>query len=320
VAIDAHVERADGNLALRRFRPRTPGRFSRRGPLEEVAAYWLAGSDAHWHLITYGLSELYAKETLDRHRSGFGFELTFRWAPPDAAEPEEPHWAVDMLTSLAGYVWSGGEPFESGDQIDLRGPIRLGADTPITAAVVVEDPGLSPLDGPFGRVDFLQVVGVTADELELCRAWSTEAVVETLAGRDPLLVTRLDRGSFAEEIGHKAVLAAQGPNEELGVSTLSVRRGRRGGAIVEMGSGAAAALGQALRRSLRAPSSTFRLVGHDEELYFRAGEAPSWSAPPGFVEVVVPLDQVPELAALFDGNTGWGRRPQWSGLRFHVVK
>jgi len=32
----------------------------------------------HWHIVGYGMSELYAKETDDPEESGWGFELTFR--------------------------------------------------------------------------------------------------------------------------------------------------------------------------------------------------------------------------------------------------
>ena len=83
-----------------------------------------------------------------------------------------PYWAVDFLASMARYVQSSGHPFADGHLMDLRGPIRLDSPTDITAAVVVEDPGLTTLAGPFGSVQFLQFVGLTADELELCRSWS----------------------------------------------------------------------------------------------------------------------------------------------------
>ncbi|KAG1606612.1 hypothetical protein G6F45_013943 [Rhizopus arrhizus] len=37
----------------------------------------------HWHYITYGFSELYAKESSDADASGYGSELTFRLAAVD---------------------------------------------------------------------------------------------------------------------------------------------------------------------------------------------------------------------------------------------
>src|SRR5215831_5073203 len=47
-------------------------------PIHGISAYKNAEPRRHWHLITYGFSELWAKQSSDRDVSGFGFELTFR--------------------------------------------------------------------------------------------------------------------------------------------------------------------------------------------------------------------------------------------------
>jgi hypothetical protein len=48
-------------------------------------------------------------------------------------------------------------------------------------------------------------------------------------------------------------------------------------------------------------------------------DAATWSTDGALLRVDVPLDEVDGLAGLFDGRTGWGRRPAWSGLRWRVV-
>jgi len=269
--------------------------------------------------VTYGLSELDAKESDDRDVSGWGFELTLRLA--GAAEP--PLWAVDLLANLAAYVWTSGHPFAPGHHLDLGGPMKLGSSTRLTAAVIVRDPVLGGMKGPLGAVEFLQVVGLTADELEACRAWRTEGVVELLARRDPLFVTDLARASVLDDPASAAELRRRAGQDgssltELRIGRLRVsRRLRR--TVVELGAGAAAALGPALRRELIGDGASFRLVGDDAEVRFVVSEAPGWTAGEGRVELRVPLGEVEGLAALFDGRAGWGRRPAWPGLRWHVV-
>ncbi len=315
-ALDEHVNAADGGPETDRIRPR-----SRKGrpapPVEEITLHEITDPH-HWHLVTYGLSDLHRTDA-DTDASGWGFELTFR-----VEEEGPPLWAADLLTSLAAYVWSSGHPFAAGHNVDLRGPIRLDSATSITAAMIIEDPVLGRLEGPFGTVRFLQVVGLTAGELELCRAWTTDGVGELLARSDPLMVTRLERTGvdedpqWAEEITRRR--AEEGSSlHELRVATLAVYDQRGRGTVAEMGAGAASALGPALRRELLAVGAAFSVIGDDYELRFVAAEAARWSWAGVILEIAVPVPAVEEMAALFDGRTGWRRSADWPGLTFRVV-
>lgn len=303
-AINAAVVRADGEVVARHH-PRAPHRFRGQGPLREVVVT-RPGAPGHWHLVTLGLSELDAKESDDPGVSGWGFELTFRLRAAD-----EPLWAVELLANLAAYVWTTGHPFAPGHHLDLGGPIRLGHDTAVTAAVVVRDPGLpAVLDGPFGGVEFLQILGLTADELEACRDVGTEAVVEVLARGNPLLVTELDRGSGLTGLSPPRI---RRPADALQVGTLRWSR-RAGRLTVELGAGAAAAVGPALRRSTR-----LAVRGDAGEVVFEPGDEAGVDVRDGAVVITVPEEERDGLAALFDGRTGWGRRPAWPRLRWHVA-
>ena len=51
------------------------------------------------------------------------------------------------------------------------------------------DPELQTIDTPHGSVAFLQLVGVTSDELAEMRVTTTEPVLSRLAGPNPLLIT-----------------------------------------------------------------------------------------------------------------------------------
>jgi hypothetical protein len=272
--------------------------------------------------VTYGLSEIDAKESEDPDVSGWGFELTIRVEAAADIE-EEAAWAVDLLTNLAVYVWTSRHAFAPGHHVALGGPIRLGSETRLTAAAVVPDPALGEMTGPFGSVRFLQVVGLTGDELELCRAWSTDGVFDLLRSRDPHLVTRLGRSSILDDPDVQADVATRRAVDgasltELRVGSLEVERRPGRGTLVRMGAGAAAALGPALRRELVGDGANFDVVGDDATVAFGVGET-GWSVTGDRLEVTVPLDEVPALADLFDGRTGRGRHRALRGLHFHVV-
>jgi suppressor of fused-like protein len=323
-AARAHVEHIDGAAARARFTPGPAGRLKRGGPLHEVDAHLLE-RPPHWHLVTFGLSDLWEKTSDDPEVSGWGFELTLRLPARDGAG-QAPAWASDLLTNLAAYVWQTGHDFAYGDHIDLRGPIRLGSRSAVTAAALAVDPALGTLQGPFGLVEFLQVVGLTADELELCRAWRTEAVLNLLAGIDPLLVTDPDRRSLLDDPTVReraeAGIAAEGSSlDELRVARLQWRtpgRGRRG-TVVELGSGAATALGPALRRKLNHSGATFRVVGDAGGLTFTIASAPGWRASAAGITVEVPLGLVDALAGLFATRAGRHELAELPGLQFAIL-
>ena len=341
-AIDAHLEGLVGGPADKHWKPGTSNRLRGATPLVDIAGWRI---EDHWHLVTYGLSEMEEKQSPDKLVSGWGFELTVR-VPLQAATPlpaaraaearadgaqtskarsagTGPEWAVDLLSNLAIYVWTYGHPFAAGDLIDLRGPVLpKDAKSPITGAVVVSDPGAEPLDGPFGRVEFLQIVGVTADELEACRSWDTAGLIGWLAKADGWLVTRPDRRSILAE-PHRAAeldqLTAASPGfRELVVGTLRVTRRPFGRAVVTIGGGASAALGPALRRELAKAGDSFVVLGDTGQVRFAVGADAHWSIEGESVQVTVPPDEVEALANLFGGQKGWGSHPSLSGLRFHV--
>ncbi len=324
-AIDAHVDAVDGGPADERWTPHPRHGRQEDAPLAEVTGHRLpagiGGADrAHWHLVSYGLSEVDDKESPDPAVSGWGFELTLRLAGAEV----DPEWAVGFLTNLANYVWTSGNAFAAGHHVDLRGPVKLDSTSAITAAAVIADPQLGVLDGPLGAVEFLQVVGLTADELELCRSWSTEGVVGLLAEENGLLVTDIDRASILADLGIRERVGALAAGDgsaltELRVASLRWRTRLGGRAVIELGSGASAALGPALRRELIGPDASFAVEAADQRVRFVVGEAPRWSIDGEQLEVEIPLEEVTGLADLFDGRTGWGRRSILPRLRFRVT-
>lgn len=167
-------------------------------PLDGISAYSREEPVPHWHLVSYGFSELYEKESKDPGSSGYGFELTFRLLR-SRGESVPPAWALNFLQNLARYVFETGNIFARGHHMSANGPIALGVSTGIRAVAFDIDPELPAKETTNGHLDFLQVVGVTLDELDAIKAWSSEPFLELLKEKSPLLVTDLARKSVLDD-------------------------------------------------------------------------------------------------------------------------
>lgn len=164
-------------------------------PLDGISAYRRELPVPHWHYVTYGLSELYAKESDNPEWSGYGLELTFRLraAEEDAGAPK---WVFNFLQNLARYIFQTGNVLAPGDWMTANGPIALETDTAICSMGFVEDPELPPLDTPHGKLVFTQVVGLTVDEEFAAKRWKTARLLDVLLPHMPLWVTDLQRDSL----------------------------------------------------------------------------------------------------------------------------
>lgn len=164
-------------------------------PLQGISAYARETPVRHWHFVTYGFSELYDKESDDLDYSGWGIEMSFRLCV-DNFEDQPPTWVFNFLQNLARYVFRSGNVFADGHYMNANGPIALEENTDIRAMAFIEDPELKTLSTPNGRVQFLQIVGLTEDELLALMQWSTHKALEVLQPYLPLYSTNLSRSSL----------------------------------------------------------------------------------------------------------------------------
>ncbi|WP_433179256.1 suppressor of fused domain protein [Actinoallomurus sp. CA-150999] len=177
-------------------------------PLDGISAYPRTDPVPHWHFVSYGMSELYSKESSDPSESGWGFEFTFRVAR-DPAETTPPVWAMNFLQNLGRYVFQSGRWFEPGHTMNANGPIAASrTDSAIQALTFTVDPELGEISTPHGKVQFLQVVGLTIEEYEAARQWESSALLGLLEPRTPLHVTDLDRGSLLADPAIAAAVRA----------------------------------------------------------------------------------------------------------------
>lgn len=167
-------------------------------PLDGVSIYRVAEPRPHWHYVSYGLSDLYGSGEPGGDVSGFGFEFTFRLAAEDALSAEHcPVWPVNLMQNLAGYVFRTGNLFGPGHHLDANGPIEAdNSATRLTAVGFVTDPRLGTIATPHGRVVFLQLLGLTADDLTAAMSWNAESLYALLVEKYPLGVTEMSRDSL----------------------------------------------------------------------------------------------------------------------------
>ena len=87
--------------------------------------------------------------------------------------------------------------FEAYHFIPTNSPLRLNTDTKLVGVAFAPDSILGGIDTPNGRVEFLQMVGITQRELDWLHEDPTTGRVERLIGMmredNPLLITDLKR-------------------------------------------------------------------------------------------------------------------------------
>ena len=170
-AIDDALERSVGTDGLIHF---STGRLPDHG----VYGIHALPVDCGWLLVTLGLTDLFSAGKQDQDISGWGHELTLL-VPRADSDQAPPEWALHLLDTLGDYVQTQARPFAHGHRMDPGGPID-GGESALTALAFVSDPLIPSADSPHGRVDFLRVVGITADELNQMKQHGTVAVLEAL--------------------------------------------------------------------------------------------------------------------------------------------
>ena len=105
-------------------------------PLQGASAYPEAD---HWHFVTYGLTELFGKESDIAEISGFGYELTMRVRRDGEEQP--PDWPFALLAKVAAAARAGHE-FSVGHRLQVGGPITGAQGCVMEAIAFTSDPSL----------------------------------------------------------------------------------------------------------------------------------------------------------------------------------
>lgn len=133
-------------------------------PLQGISIY--DGGD-YWHFVSYGLSELYEKESEDLEWSGYGFEFTLKLKKAGLADEDaELRTICGIFQSLARLTFQNGEIFQASEYI-YTGQ-TLGMDnrqqSKLTGFITALDEA-GEIVTPNGKVQFVKLIGATDAEL-----------------------------------------------------------------------------------------------------------------------------------------------------------
>ncbi len=144
-------------------------RFGGDQPLDGISVY---DGGSYWHFVTYGLSELYDKESDIPEISGYGMEFTFK-LKKDAYENEEDEirCVCGILQSIARITFTNGELFHVYESLytGQSEGIDCNRRSNITGFITVPDDKFHEIDTPNGKVCFVEFIGVTDRELKAVR-------------------------------------------------------------------------------------------------------------------------------------------------------
>lgn len=148
----------------------------------------------HWHLVTEGLE---ARE--------LEMELTLR-VPRAPEDREPPEWAFRLLITMGNFMREGG-PVSPGDTQQLGFPVSTSEMLP--AACFLEDVEHGSVATPDGEVAFVQLFGLTRDEMDLLTLWSAVDFASELRKENGAMLTDPYRPCTLEDPERRAMFEAR---------------------------------------------------------------------------------------------------------------
>ena len=117
------------------------------------------------HIVTYGMTILYGdEEAFGEEWNGWGYEMTIKLNETDN---NNCLWAIDMMSNLARYTYKTNRYFEPYQFVKGNGSsLHIGTPSSITALMIVPDTEIEGRKTVYGKTEFLQLVGITQNELE----------------------------------------------------------------------------------------------------------------------------------------------------------
>ena len=116
-----------------------------------------------------------------------------------------------LIQNIARYVFKSQKWFEPFHYIPANGQIRHQCDTKLTGIAFILDPELGKISPPHGEVQFLQMFGITDEELDLLKAEELKVseLIDKHSHANPLLITDLDRSAVEKTWLSKFFSASQ---------------------------------------------------------------------------------------------------------------
>lgn len=153
-------------------------------PLDGISVY---DGGSYWHFVSFGLTEIYEKECENKEISGYGYELTFKLKKENYEDEEaELKNICGILQMVARLVFRNGEVFNADEFIYTGQSTGIDAfqKSNLTGFILIKDPTVKSIDTPNGKVNFLELVGMTDAELKTLSSIGTVRDIYAELGSD----------------------------------------------------------------------------------------------------------------------------------------
>ena len=140
-------------------------RLGGNDPLDGISIY---ETKDYFHFVTFGLSELYEKESENKDYSGYGFEFTLKLKRSSLSnEEDEIRCICGVLQALARMTFEKGEIFQPNEYIYTGQTTGIDAtsSSKITGFITTLDE-VGEIHTPNGLVQFVQLIGMQDQELK----------------------------------------------------------------------------------------------------------------------------------------------------------
>lgn len=135
-------------------------------PLDGISVY---DGGNYWHFVSFGQSEIYEKESNVKEMSGYGYELTFKLKKDNYEDEEaEIRNICGILQMIARITFTKNEIFQPFEFIYTGQTVGIDAKqkSNLTGFITIKDPTVETIDTPNGKVEFLELIGMTDAELK----------------------------------------------------------------------------------------------------------------------------------------------------------
>lgn len=164
-AIVHHFEKIYGTKEMEHYAVLIPWELGGKDPLRGISVY--DGGD-YYHFISFGLSELYEKESSNQELSGYGMEFTLKLNKHGIENVDgELRCVCRSLQTIAKYTFTDGERFLPNEYIytGQKTGMDVGQKSKLTGFITVEDEVARSIETPNGTVTFVELIGATDAEL-----------------------------------------------------------------------------------------------------------------------------------------------------------
>lgn len=156
-----------------------PWMFGGNDPLEGISIY---DAGDYWHFVTYGLSELYEKESENLEYSGYGMEFTLKLKKGCYEDEDaEIRGLCGIFQSIARMTFNSGEIFDVYEYLYTGQTEGMDVEqkSKITGFITIPDEKAGgEILTPNGKVTFVQFIGAT--DAELTKIKNKEMTVKEL--------------------------------------------------------------------------------------------------------------------------------------------